>query len=160
MARGRQQSTTYATAPYGQADAAFAALMAEILVMDARADVRRSAAIVALFALTLCWPSEHFPKRDRDRWTHRATAAFRVSERELAEPAGFSRPRVHNALKALLDAGYVVELAPARPRGEGRGTAPATYAFRCHLAAQSVSHKAVSSEAPDPPQPAQAWHIT
>lgn len=160
MARSRQ-ATSYGKTPFGKLDADFCNLMSEILAWDIRADVRRSAAMVALWSLTRCWPSAHFRKTERDRWTHKATAAFRVSERELAELCGFSRPRVHRALKALREGGFIVELAPAKPLGEGRGTAPATCAFACHLGisakAVSVSSVSASSEAPDPPQPVQAW---
>lgn len=160
MARGKQ-AASYAQAPYGLADRSFCALMAEaILAWDVRADVRKSAEVVILYALTCCWPASHYARRDRDKWTHKATAAFRVSERELAELTGFTRPRVHRALKNLLDAGFVVELAPSKPRGEGRGTAPATYAFKCHLATQSMSYKAVGSESADQQNsPAQTWRL-
>lgn len=153
------RSSIYAQGQYGQLDRDFCALMAEIAAWDVRADVRKSAAVVALYALTCCWPASHYPKRERDKWPHKAKAAFRVSERELAELAGFSRPRVHRALTSLLATGFVVELAPAKPRGEGRGTAPATYAFRCHVGTQSMSYEPVSPESPDPPQPVQAWDL-
>lgn len=159
MTRGRQ-AATYGKTPYGKLDADFCALVGEVWHMEGvRSDVRHAAEMVTLYALTRCWPASHYTKRDRDKWSTKATAAFRVSERELAELTGFSRPRVHRALVNLLDAGFVIELAPAKPRGEGRGTAPATYAFKCHLATQSMSYESVSSESPDPPQPVQAWDL-
>lgn len=149
----------YAQGQYGQLDRDFCALMAEIVAWDARANVRKSAAVVALYALTCCWPASHYPKRERDKWPHKAKAAFRVSERELAEATGFSRPRVHRALENLLGAGFVVLLAPAKPWGEGRGTAPAIYAFRCHVGTQKVGSAPIGSESPDQSSPAQPWDL-
>lgn len=149
----------YAQGQYGQLDRDFCALMAEIVAWDVRANVRKSAAVVALYALTCCWPASHYPKRERDGWPHKAKAAFRVSERELAEATGFSRQRVHRALENLLGAGFVVLLAPAKPWGEGRGTAPAIYAFRCHVGTRKVSSSSVSSEPADQSSPAQPWDL-
>jgi hypothetical protein len=150
----------YAQAPYGQIDAAFCALIAEILAWDVRADVRKSAAVVALYALTRCWPASHYPKRERDKWSHKATAAFRLSERELAELTGFKRQKCRTALKKLIDAGCLVELAPAAARGEGRGSTSPTYAFRCHVGTQSVSSVSViSSEPADQSRPTQTWSL-
>lgn len=157
MARSRQ-AATYAKPPYGLIDADFCALMAEMIsTWGIRADVRKSAEIVALYALTRCWPATNYPRRERDKWSHKATAAFRTSERELAELTGFSQKRVHSALKALFTAGFIIELAPSSHRGEGRGSTPATVAFKCHLATQSMSYKAERTKATDQPQPAQAW---
>lgn len=154
------RNTTYAQAPFGQIDAAFCDLMAEILALDVRADVRNAVIVVALRALTRVWPASHFPKRERDKWSHKATAAFRVSERELAEITGFTRQKCRTALKKLIDAGYLVELAPAAARGEGRGSTSPTYAFRCHVATQSASSVSViSSEPADQSRPAQTWSL-
>lgn len=157
----RRQQATYATAPYGLADMAFCKYIAELEACEGiRSDVRRNCVVVSVAALTLCWPASHYPKRERAKWSHRATAAFRVSERELAELVGRSRPSVHTSLAALLETGFVVELAPPSHRGEGRGSTAATYALRCHVGTQSVSSEAVSSEATDQPQPvAQAWDV-
>lgn len=148
------RNSTYATAPYGQIDAAFCDLVGEIQAWDVRADVRSAAVVVALRALTHVWPSSHFTKRMRDKWSHKATAAFRLSERELAELTGFSQKKVHTALARMVEAGFVVELAPLSHRGESRGTTPPTYAFKCHVSTQSVS-----SETPDQNRPTQTWRL-
>lgn len=153
MARG---SMIYAQVPYGQADAAFVALMCEILAWDVRADVRTAALMVALWALTRCWPSKHFSKAKRDKWSHKAAAAFQTSERELSELTGFSQKRVHTALDKMQEAGFIVELAPLSHRGEGRGTTPPTYAFRCHMGTQSVSSE---KKRTDQSSPAQTWRL-
>ena len=126
----------YAETPYGQIDAGFCDLINELLTIKMRSDVRRSSIMVALTALTRCWPSNHFPVYEQDKWSYEVVAAFQMSERELAELCGFSHQRVRSALKALRDAGLVIELAPAKPRGEGRGTAPTIYAFKCHEIAE------------------------
>lgn len=163
MARSRQ-AASYAQAPYGQLDAAFCDLMDRLEALDVRRDVQSTARRAALRLLTQVWPSTHYSKRDRDRWTHKATAAFQVSERELAELAGYSQKRAHNALATLLKAGAIVELAPANHRGEGRGTSPATYAFKCHLTQSTSPKKSASasvssdSRGTDQPQTAQ-WRL-
>lgn len=159
-----RKQATYATAPYGLADIEFCKYIAELEACHGiRSDVRRNCVVLSVCALTRTWPASHYPKRDREKWSHKATAAFRVSERELAELAGFSRPRIHRALESLLAAGFVVELAPAKPRGEGRGTAPATYALKCHMGSPAkpdpISSDSISSEAPDPRSPAQTWSL-
>ena len=163
MARSKKP-TTYATAPYGLADMGFCEYIAELeACRGIRSDVRRNCVVVSVCALTRCWPASHYPKRERDRWARKATAAFRVSERELAELTGFSQKRVHNALKALFTAGFIIELAPPSHRGEGRGSTPATYALKCHadicVKSLSVSSISVSSEATDQSRPAQSWDV-
>jgi len=150
VARG---SMIYAQTPYGQADAAFCALVAEILAWDMRRDVRSTAVLLAVCALTRVWPASHFTKKERAKWSTKAKAAFRVSESELSEISGASRTRVHTAVKAMREAGFVVELAPLSHRGEGRGTTPPTYALRCHVEfsddSSTVSSISISSEGAD-----------
>ena len=104
-----------------------------------RKDVRSAAVLLAVGALTRAWSADHYPKKERAKWSAKAKAAFRASESELAEATGTSRTRVHTAIRAMIDAGFVVELAPLSHRGEGRGTTPPTYALRCHLIAKPVS---------------------
>ena len=125
--------TSYATAPYGMADAAWCQFMGGLLAWGVRADVREAAQTVSWWALTRLWPSSHFPKRARERWAARATAAFRVSERELSELTGLSRQRVRTAVSRMVEDGFLVELSPATTRGEGRGSTAPTYAFSCHV---------------------------
>jgi len=129
-------SGVYAETPYGQIDAGFCDLISELLTIKMRSDVRRSAIMVALTALTRCWPSNHFPVYEQDKWPYEVVAAFQVSERELAELAGMSHPRVRRALKNLRDTGLIVELAPMKARGNDRGSIPTTYAFKCHVLAK------------------------
>ena len=100
------RSSVYAQTPYGQADAAFCALMAEILAWDMRRDVRSTAVLLAVCALTRVWPASHFTKKERAKWSHKAAAAFQTSERELAELTGFSQKRVHTALDKMQEAGF------------------------------------------------------
>ena len=163
MARSRQQAN-YATAPYGLADVNFTKYIAELeAYRGIRSDVRRNCVVASVCALTRTWPASHYPKRERDRWATKATAAFQVSERELAEVAGMSHQSARTALKTLLRAGFIVELAPMRARGNDRGSTPPTYSLKCHLArpAESVSVSSVSigSGGADQPQPAQAWDV-
>ena len=129
----------YATAPYGQADANFCKFVAELQAWDMRRDVRRTAVLLAVSALTRTWPADHFSKKERAKWTTKAKAAFQASESELAEISGTSRTRVHTAIGTMVGAGFVVELAPLTHRGEGRGTTPPTYALKCHLVAKPAS---------------------
>ena len=129
-------SKIYAEAPYGQIDAGFCDLINELLTIKMRSDVRRSSIMVALTALTRCWPSNHFPVYEQDKWSYEVVAAFQMSERELAELTELSRQRVRSALKSLLAAGLIVELAPMKARGNDRGSIPATYAFKCHVLAK------------------------
>jgi len=150
------RSSVYAQTPYGQADAAFCALVAEILAWDMRRDVRSTAVLLAVCALTRVWPASHFTKKERAKWSHKAAAAFQTSERELAELTGFSQKRVHTALDKMQEAGFIVELAPLSHRGEGRGTTPPTYAFRCHLGTQSFSSE---KKRTDQSSPAQTWRL-
>ena len=134
----------YATAPYGQADAGFCKFVAELQAWDMRKDVRGAAVLLAVGALTRSWSADHYPKKERTKWSAKAKAAFRASESELAEATGISRTRVHTAIKAMLDAGFIVELAPLSHRGEGRGTTPPTYALACHLVAKGAGSISVS----------------
>lgn len=161
MARSRQ-ATNYATAPYGLADMAFCKYIAELETRKGiRSDVRHNCVVVSVAALTRTWPTSHYPKRERDRWTHKATAAFRVSERELAELAGMSHQRARTALKALLETGFIVELSPMRARGNDRGSTPPTYALKCHVhhpaKSDSMGSDSMGSGGSDQPQPVQAW---
>lgn len=163
MARSK---TSYATAPFAMIDAPFCDLMERLDALDVRRDVQCTARNAALRLLTRVWPASHFSRRERDRWSHKATAAFRISERELAELAGYSQKRAHNALATLLKSGTIMELAPADHRGEGRGSTPPTYAFSCHLAekqptspAKSGSVSGSGSEGTDQPQAVQTWRL-
>lgn len=163
MARNRQQAS-YATAPYGLADVSFCKYIAELETYKGiRSDVRRNCVVASVGALTRTWPASHYPKRERDKWSHKATAAFQVSERELAEVADMSHQSARTALKTLVRAGFIVELAPMRARGNDRGSTPPTYALKCHLArpaeSVSVSSASVGSGGADQPQPKQAWHV-
>ncbi len=162
MARSKKP-TTYATAPYGLADMAFCEYIAELeTCRGIRSDVRCNCVVVSVCALTRCWPASHYPKRERDRWARKATAAFRMSERELAELTGLSHQSARTAIKTLLARGFVVELAPMRARGNERGSTPPTYALKCHVRVSdntdSVSSVSMSSGGADQSQPVQAWN--
>lgn len=140
------RSSIYAQTPYGQADGAFCQLVAELLAWGIRRDIRTTATLLAVCALTRAWPADHFTRKERAKWPTKAKAAFRVSEAELAEISGTSRTRVHTAIRAMLEAGFVVELAPLTHRGEGRGTTPPTYALKCHVDFKATRPDSVSSD--------------
>lgn len=128
--------SSYARGKWAASDAAFCDQMDAVQSLDVRADVLDAMLRVLRRCHASMWPASHWTK-ERKAWhapyRGRALPAFRASLRELSALTGLTVNRVRTALRVAEEHGVIVRLSDPVPRGEGRGSVPATYAFSCYV---------------------------
>lgn len=133
MAARRKTTADYTQGAWGKLDDALASTIVGALALKGvRADVRQAMTVVLLHCAVRVWAASSFPKREREQWSCRASAAFKAPLRELVQVTGYGERRIRNALRVAETQGLIVRLLDGTPRGEGRGYRPTTYAFSCH----------------------------
>ena len=129
--RQSSNSLTYATGKWAASDGAFCDLMDRAQSLGERADVVDA----VLRCLRRChvelWSASSFSSSKS--WKVKASAAFQVSESDLAESTGLSRQRVRTFFRIAEERGLIVKLSERKPRGDGRGSVPAVYTFACYV---------------------------
>ena len=144
--RQSDNSLGYATGKWAASDGAYCDLMDRAQTIGERADVVDAVLRCMRRCHVELWDASSFKSRS---WKVKASAAFQVSESDLASSTGLSRQRVRTFFRVAEDHGLIVKLSDRRPRKDERGSVPAVYTFACY-----VSGDATTATLPKPSKPA------
>lgn len=145
--RQSDNSLGYATGKWAASDGAYCDLMDRAQTIGERADVVDAVLRCMRRCHVELWDASSF-KSSRS-WKVKASAAFQVSESDLAASTGLSRQRVRTFFRVAEDHGLIVKLSERKPRKDERGSVPAVYTFACY-----VSGDATTAAPPKPSKPA------